>query len=71
MTAEAQLERFIEKFDPERQRLLRAVRKKLRKRFPSATELVYDNYNFVGRHCVSDRRRQRRGPLLHPWRAAV
>lgn len=44
--AEAQLKRFIDKFDRKHQALIRAVRKALRKRFPTATELVYDNYNF-------------------------
>lgn len=45
-TPEAQLESFIEKFDPKDQAVLRAVRKALRKRLPTANELVYDNYNF-------------------------
>ncbi len=36
---------FIAKFDPAIARLLRAARAKLRKRFPTAVELVYDNYN--------------------------
>jgi hypothetical protein len=44
--AEAQLKSFIAKFEPKHQTLLRAVRKALRKRFPTANELVYDNYNF-------------------------
>jgi Domain of unknown function (DU1801) len=44
--AEKQLKSFIDKFDPKNQALLRAVRKALRKRLPSANELVYDNYNF-------------------------
>ena len=43
---EAQLEGFIGKFEPNHQTLIRAVRKALRKRFPTAYELVYDNYNF-------------------------
>jgi hypothetical protein len=43
---EDQLRSFIEKFDPQHQAVIHAVRKKLRKRFPTATELVYDNYNF-------------------------
>jgi hypothetical protein len=48
MTAdtERQLTSFIEKFEPEHQALIRAARKVLRKRFPTAFELVYDNYNF-------------------------
>lgn len=43
---ESQLQRFIEKFEPEHQQLIRACRKALQRRFPSANELVYDNYNF-------------------------
>jgi hypothetical protein len=46
MDAERRLDGFIAKFDPDHQKLLRAVRKALRKRFPTAHELVYDNYNF-------------------------
>src|SRR2546428_6444598 len=45
-TAEAQLKRFISKFDPAHQTLIRSVRKALRKRLPTANELAYDNYNF-------------------------
>jgi hypothetical protein len=45
--AKKQLDSFIEKFEPkQRQALIRAVRKELRKRLPTANELVYDNYNF-------------------------
>ncbi len=44
--AEAQLKAFIEKFDAKDQRLIRAVRSAVRKRFSTANELVYDNYNF-------------------------
>ena len=44
--AEKQLKGFIDKFDPKHQTLIRAVRRSLRKRFPTAFELVYDNYNF-------------------------
>lgn len=40
------LEAFIAKFEPERQRLIGAVRRELRRRLPGAYELVYDNYNF-------------------------
>jgi len=43
---EKQLQSFIGKFEPPHQAIIRAARKKLRKRFPTATELVYDNYNF-------------------------
>jgi len=43
---ETQLNAFIEKFDGKDQRLIRAVRAAVRKRFTAANELVYDNYNF-------------------------
>jgi hypothetical protein len=43
---EQQLRTFIDKFEPEHQAVIRASRKALRKTFPTATELVYDNYNF-------------------------
>ena len=45
-TPDAQLRSFIAKFDARNQSLIRAVRRALRKRLPTATELVYDNYNF-------------------------
>ena len=44
--AERQLGTFIRKFDPTDQQLIRAIRSALRQRFPTANELVYDNYNF-------------------------
>jgi Domain of unknown function (DU1801) len=44
--AEKQLKRFVDKFEPKHRTLIRAVRKTLRGRFPTAYELVYDNYNF-------------------------
>ncbi len=44
--AQAQLRSFIEKFEPKDQRLIRAVRSAVRRRFPTANELVWDNYNF-------------------------
>jgi hypothetical protein len=44
--AERQLATLIRKFSPIDQRLIRAVRNALRKRLPTANELVYDNYNF-------------------------
>ena len=46
MTAETQLRAFIAKFAPDDQRLIRAVRAAMRKRLPTANELVWDNYNF-------------------------
>jgi len=45
-SAKAQLRSFIHKFAPEDQRLIRAVRAAVRRRFPTANELVWDNYNF-------------------------
>ena len=36
---------FIAKFDPAIAKLTRACRTAIRKRYPSAIELVYDNYN--------------------------
>jgi Domain of unknown function (DU1801) len=44
--AERQLKSFVAKFDPAHQTLIRAVRRTLRRWFPSACELAYDNYNF-------------------------
>jgi hypothetical protein len=46
LTSEQQVTAFIRKFDSTDQRLIRAVRRALRKRFPTSNELVYDNYNF-------------------------
>jgi uncharacterized protein DUF1801 len=43
---EQQLAGFIAKFSPTDQRLIRALRRALRQRFPTANELVWDNYNF-------------------------
>ena len=45
-TPERQLASFIGKFDEKDQKLIRAVRREVRKRFPTANELVWDNYNF-------------------------
>jgi hypothetical protein len=44
--AEKRLKGFIAKFDLKHQAIIRAARKALRERFLTATELVYDNYNF-------------------------
>jgi hypothetical protein len=44
--AERQLNGFIAKFEPKHQALIKSVRKVLRRKFPTAHELVYDNYNF-------------------------
>jgi hypothetical protein len=43
---EEQVQGFVAKFEPRHQSLIRAVRKVLRKLFPTAYELAYDNYNF-------------------------
>ena len=42
-----QLAGFIAKFDPAVAKLIRSSRVAMRKRFPTANELVYDNYNFL------------------------
>jgi hypothetical protein len=42
-----QLAEFIDKYDPAVAALARACRSALRKRVPSAAELVYDNYQFL------------------------
>ena len=44
--AEDRLKVFIGKFGPKDQQLIRAVRRAVRKRLPTANELVWDNYNF-------------------------
>ena len=44
--AEAELAVCIDKFSPEMAASIRAVRAALRKKVPTANELVYDNYNF-------------------------
>jgi hypothetical protein len=52
----AQLAGFIAKFDPATARLIRECRAAMRRRFPTAYELVYDNYNFfVIGYCSSER----------------
>jgi hypothetical protein len=51
-----QLDSFLAKFDPETRALIRAARAVLRRRWPGAHELVYDNYNFfVIGYCTSER----------------
>src|SRR6202049_4414332 len=55
-SGEDQLEIFIDKFDSKNAALIRFARKTLRKRLPTANELVYDNYNFfVIGYCSTDR----------------
>lgn len=41
-----QVASFIAKFDPNMAKRIRSCRSALRKRLPTANELVYDNYNF-------------------------
>ena len=55
-TPEQQLEGFIAKFAPAIGKLIRECRSVMRKRFPTANELVYDNYNFfVIGYCTTER----------------
>jgi hypothetical protein len=44
--SESELDGFIAKFAPEVQSRIRGCRAMLQARFPSAIQLVYDNYNF-------------------------
>jgi Domain of unknown function (DU1801) len=46
LTPEQQVRGFIAKFEPRHQTLIRAVRRALRQRLPTAFEMAYDNYNF-------------------------
>ncbi|HEY0780033.1 MAG TPA: hypothetical protein VGD56_18860, partial [Gemmatirosa sp.] len=45
--AEAAVQAFVAKFDAARQQLIVDLRAALRRRYPAAHELVWDNYNFV------------------------
>jgi Domain of unknown function (DU1801) len=55
-SGEQQLAGFIKKFDSKNAALIRSVRAVLRKRLPTANELVYDNYNFfVIGYCSTER----------------
>jgi hypothetical protein len=47
-TPKADLERFIARFTPEIAALARGALKRMRKRIPTAHQLVYDNYNGLG-----------------------
>ena len=54
--AEQQLKGFVDKFEPKYQALIRATRRALQKRLPTANELAYDNYNFFALgYCSSER----------------
>ena len=55
-TPEQQLKEFIAKFTPAMGKLIRECRAAMLKRFPTANELVYDNYNFfVIGYCATER----------------
>ena len=55
-TSAQQLKDFIAKFEPSIGKLIRDCRAFMRKRFPTANELVYDNYNFfVIGYCTTER----------------
>ena len=55
-TAEQQLKSFIAKFEPKLGKQIRECRSAMRKHFPTANELVYDNYNFfVIGYCSTER----------------
>jgi hypothetical protein len=54
--AEKQLAGFIAKFEPAMATRIREVRAALRKRLPTAFEVVYDNYNFFVIGCCSTER---------------
>ena len=45
--AERELESFIVKYEPQVAELARSARAVMRQRFPTALELVYENYNFL------------------------
>jgi hypothetical protein len=55
-TPEQQLKACITKFDRNLGKQIRQCRSAMRKRFPTANELVYDNYNFfVIGYCTTER----------------
>lgn len=55
-TPEQQLKAFVSKFDRNLGKQIRECRSAMRKRFPTANELVYDNYNFfVIGYCTTER----------------
>lgn len=55
-TPEDQLRAYIDKLDPKNQKLFRAVRAAVRKRFPTANELAYDySHSLVVSYSPTDR----------------
>jgi hypothetical protein len=56
LSAEDQLASFLAKFTPEVAALAKSIRAAMRKKYPSALELVYDNYNALAiGYCPSER----------------
>ena len=56
ITPAKQLSEFVARFDPAIAKLIRECRAAMQKRFPTANELVYDNYNFfVIGYCATER----------------
>jgi hypothetical protein len=56
VSAEDQLASFLAKFTPEVAALAKSIRAAMRKRYPYAFELVYDNYNALAiGYCPSER----------------
>jgi hypothetical protein len=47
LTPEAELQSYIDRLDPNDQKLMRSVRAAVRKRFPTANELAYDYASHV------------------------
>ncbi len=45
-SVEKQIAGFIDKFTPEHALIIRQCRDELRRMFPTANEIIYDNYNF-------------------------
>jgi hypothetical protein len=55
-SAARELAGFISKFDPAVASVIRAARRALRQRMPTAIEQVYDNYNFLAiGYCTTER----------------
>ncbi|HEY8794181.1 MAG TPA: hypothetical protein VIM15_04480 [Gemmatimonadaceae bacterium] len=67
-TPAKQLAGFIAKYDPKVAALARECRAAMRKKLPSANELVYDNYQFLAIGYSSTELRRARGDGAHPRR---
>ena len=61
-----QIAGFIAKFDPAIGKLARSARSALRKRLPSAVELVYDNYNALAMGFSTTERASEKFRCRHP-----